>query len=159
MDIVETHDVLEIQSILFAADFSRQGSHGFRYAITLSKHFQAKLFIFHAINLQSTMPAADPTGGVALTDYVEVLEDESRARLSEMLRLAEAHGVEAETILVEGTPHRTALKEAERLGVDLIVVSTHGRTGMEHLLLGSTAEKIIRQSPIPVLVVRHPSKS
>jgi len=113
------------------------------------------LIIFHAISIPPTIPA-DPTGGVALAECFDELQEESRIRLEEMLGEARKHEVEAETLLVEGAPHRTVLEEAERLGVDLIVVGTHGRTGVEHLLLGSTAEKIIRHSPVPVLVVRHP---
>lgn len=158
METSDTLDVLEIRRILYATDFSRHGTHGFRYAITLSKHFKAKMIILHAISLPPTIPA-DPTGGVALTDYFEELEEESKARLKEMLHQAESNGVEAETLLVDGAAHKAVLQEAKRLGVDLIVVGTHGRTGVEHLLLGSTAEKIVRQSPIPVLVVRHPQHS
>jgi len=156
MDILEDHDILDIRKVFFATDFSRHGTQGFRYAITFAKHFGARLYIFHAISLQPTIPAADPTGGVALTDYIDVLEEESKARLSGMLKQAESHGVEAETLLAEGPPHKAAIREAERVEADLIVVCTHGRTGVEHFLLGSTAEKIIRQSPIPVLVVRGP---
>ncbi|MFH1740143.1 MAG: universal stress protein [bacterium] len=158
MEISDTLDVVPIKKILYATDFSRHGTHGFRYAITLSKCFQARMVIFHAITLPPTIPA-DPTGGVALADYFEELEEESKARLQEMLDEARKHGVEAETLLVDGAPHKTVLQEAKRLGVDLIVVGTHGRTGVEHLLLGSTAEKIVRQSPVPVLVVRHPQHS
>ncbi len=148
-------DLIEIRKILYATDFSRISAYGFRHALTLSRCFRAKLIIFHAISIPPTIPA-DPTGGVALAECFDELQEESRIRLEEMLGEARKHEVEAETLLVEGAPHRTVLEEAERLGVDLIVVGTHGRTGVEHLLLGSTAEKIIRHSPVPVLVVRHP---
>ncbi len=158
MEQPESLDVLNIRRILYATDFSRHGSHAFRYAITLAKHFQAKLIIVHAISLPPTIPA-DPTGGVALTDYFEELEEESKARLQEMLQQAKNHGVEAETVLADGAAHKAVLQEARRLASDLVVVGTHGRRGVEHLLLGSTAEKIVRQSPIPVLVVRHPQHS
>lgn len=158
MEISDAPNVLEIRKILYATDFSRHATHGFQYAITLSKHFQARMTILHAISLPPTIPA-DPTGGVALTDYFEELEEESKARLQEMLDQTRNHGVEAETLLVDGAPHKVILQEAKRLGVDLIVVGTHGRKGVEHLLLGSTAEKIVRQSPVPVLVVRHPQHS
>ena len=158
MVISNASDFLRIGKILYPTDFSRHGHRSFRYAITFSKHFKAKMIILHAISLPPTVPA-DPTGGVALTNYFEELEEESKARLDEMLDQAENCGVEAETLLVDGTPHKAVLQEAKRLDVDLIVVGTHGRTGVEHLLLGSTAKKIVRESRVPVLVIHHPHTS
>ena len=155
MPTLDISDVVKIETILHATDFSRHGVHGFRYAITLCKCFHAKMVILHAITLPATIPA-DPTGGVALTEPFDELEEESKARLEEMLAQVKQHGIEAEALLVEGAPHKKTIQEAERIGADLIVVGTHSRTGVEHLLLGSTAERIIRHSPIPVLVAPHP---
>ena len=65
-------------------------------------------------------------------------------------------GVDAEPVFVSGTAYIEIVKTAKELDVDLTTLATHGRTGLSHLVFGSTAEKIIRLAPCPVLVVKHP---
>ena len=85
------------------------------------------------------------------------LETELRAQLGRVAdSMRQAHpGVTVEVNVASGEPVAGILGEADRVGVDHIVVGTHGGTGLSHLLLGSVAEKVVRQAKVPVLVVRH----
>jgi nucleotide-binding universal stress UspA family protein len=88
---------------------------------------------------------------------VKLLEEQRRAAKAELADLAARlakRGVKVRTLLREGTPHRAIVDAAKQPGTDLIVMGTHGRTGMSRLLLGSVAELVIRHAPCPVLTVR-----
>ncbi|KAB1187831.1 MULTISPECIES: universal stress protein [Haloferax] len=84
----------------------------------------------------------------------DLLRSDAEAALELVERAAEREGVQVETHVLEGTPSREIVEFAERGGCDLIVMGTHGRGGIDRLLLGSVAEKVVRASSVPVLTVR-----
>lgn len=84
----------------------------------------------------------------------EALEHEGEAAVATVAERAADAGVDAETTVADGIPHRTILEYAADHDVDVIVMGTHGRSGLEHFLIGSVTEKVIRSADIPVLVVR-----
>ena len=89
--------------------------------------------------------------------YIQDLEAESTSRMQACLERVTAAGLEGEIMIVKGVPFQEILETAKTHQVALIIIGTHGRTGYEHLLLGSVAEKVVRLAPCPVLVARQPA--
>jgi len=96
----------------------------------------------------------DMTAGVVAT-YLDDLETDARHLLQESRERVQRAGLQGESLLVQGTPTQTIVDTASEQGVDLIIMGTHGRTGLAHVFLGSVAEHVVRQGPCPVLVVRR----
>jgi universal stress protein A len=111
------------------------------------KQNKGKLFVFNAVS-----PHADPTrmGGAAMAAHDEKVAEQEMARLKKEM-LAD---VEHETILLIGNPAEEIVKAEHAYGTDLVVMATHGRTGVTHLVLGSVAERVVRESTCPVLTIR-----
>jgi universal stress protein A len=144
--------------ILWPTDFSPLALHGARYARGLQQLFGSELHVVHILmpplapDVSVTVPADPPLG---------VVEDEllaaAHTRLTELVA-AQFPGLPVVTKVILGTSWTTICGYAERTAIDLIVVATHGRTGLRHVLIGSTAERIVQHAPCPVLVVKSPAK-
>ena len=94
------------------------------------------------------------TAGMTAT-YLDDLETDAQHLLQASLERVQRAGLQGESLLVQGTPTQTIVDTAGAQGVDLILMGTHGRTGLAHVFLGSAAEHVVRQGPCPVLVVRR----
>ena len=149
----------DIKKILFATDFSDNSKYALTYALSFAKQYNATLYILHVIQQPSY-----PLGMYAEISFdamdkfnrniSEAVEKEMQA-----LRGKDLQGfTNYECLVVQGTPFLEILRAAGEKEVDLIVVGTHGRTGLDHVLFGSTAEKVVRRAPCPVLSVRLPGK-
>lgn len=144
------------QHILVPTDFSDGASLAVRAAKGLAKQFNARLTLVHVHDPEALRPPA--TIGYSPSKQ-QSLEDEVRAHLEQSLEdLARAELADLpdhQTQIVEDASAARAICDtAEALSADLIVLSTHGRTGLQHLLIGSVAEKVVRHAPCPVLTVR-----
>ena len=144
--------MIEIQKILVPTDFSEYSQHAVKYAVALAQSFKAKLYVVHVWD-QSI--AVGPTETFHTEIWVEA-EKSEKERLNQVTQGLRTEGIDAESVFVSGTAYIEIAKTAKELDVDLITLATHGRTGLRHLVFGSTAEKIIRLAPCPVLVVKHP---
>jgi nucleotide-binding universal stress UspA family protein len=144
--------MIEIQKILVPTDFSEYSQHAVKYAVALAQSFKAKLYVVHVWD-QSI--AVGPTETFHTEIWVEA-EKSEKERLNQVTQGLRTEGIDAESVFVSGTAYIEIVKTAKELDVDLITLATHGRTGLSHLVFGSTAEKIIRLAPCPVLVVKHP---
>ena len=89
--------------------------------------------------------------------YIQDLEAEIMQSMESCLARVTAAGLEGEIVVVHGVPFHEIIETARTQQVDLIVMGTHGRTGLQHLFLGSVAEKVVRLAPCPVLVARQPT--
>jgi nucleotide-binding universal stress UspA family protein len=139
--------------ILVPTDGSEGTEGAVDHAIDLATTYDAAL---HALYVVDTNVHVD--GSAAGT--FDAIESAGRRAVDEVLERAEAAGVETvEGAVVEGTPHRAILDYADEHAVDLVVMGTHGRTGLDRYLLGSVAEKVVRLSDAPVLTVRIPADS
>jgi len=118
------------------------------HAVHLARQNDATLHLIHVTDVSELDDLADGPNGVAEMD------DEARAVLDPVLEVAEEAGVETVMRSVEGTPHEEVIEFVETNDIDLVVMGTHGKTGLSRVLLGSTAEKIVRHSPAPVLTAR-----
>lgn len=141
------------KSILFATDFSESSDHAFEYAYTVAKCFGAKLLVLHIIN-----ELVDLRGFYVPHISIDKLEEEMAESAHKMMdKFIETHSKgydQIESIVAPGIPYDEILKKAEEKSVDMIVLGTHGRTGLDHVLFGSTAEKVVRKSTIPVMTIR-----
>ena len=144
----------EIKRILSPVDFSDTSEHAVRYAVDLASRLGAEMELVHVYQLPTY---ALPDGAIlARPDFVASLTDELQKQMDEVIRRYSGHGVEIRGRIVEGMPYAEVNRVAQEEKADLIVMGTHGRTGLTHLLLGSVAERVVRTSSVPVLTVRRP---
>ena len=145
----------EISDILFATDFSESSQSAADYAVTLAKLTGAHLHVLHVINeLDEHQRVMIPS------EAFQVLEKEVELQaVKELNRFCKelAGDLITTTYAVVGTPFLKILETSDRVDADLIVMGTHGRTGMEHMIIGSNAERVVRNAKIPVLTVRSGS--
>ncbi len=144
---------MEFRKILCPIDFSDASRAALRAAVALTQKLGSELTLFHVYHPSGVTL---PDGGVALGGPIEMAALASKIDESMKGWQAEARslGVEAATDTAIGTTHAEIERAAEEGDYDLIVMGTHGRTGLAHVLLGSTAEKVIQRAPCPVLTVR-----
>jgi nucleotide-binding universal stress UspA family protein len=151
------------QQVLVAIDGSPTGNRGLKAAIGLASDQKASLTVLHVIDDMATVSYVGDMGYVP-SGYVDTLLDDLRTNgrkiLTKAEALARAGGVEAKALLVE-TKGRTIadviLAQARKVRADVIVLGTHGRRGFRRVVMGSDAEAVVRDSRIPVLLVRGPS--
>ncbi len=140
-----------VKKIVAATDFSDLSKLGVRYALEMARDFSAEVIVYHTIEVGGDWVDGSPIG----VPYRDLLE-ESRRTLDKFLadNFADCIDlVEVRAVAELGVPAKNITAVAEREGADLIVMSTHGRTGLDHMILGSVAEKVVARAPCPVLVV------
>ena len=134
--------------MLVPFDFSPYAEHAFAYALGLAQPLQARLTLLHIID---ATPLGVVEGAAMLPpSYRQALERGIAQSLEELLTRVYDAGLQGETAIVQGVPFQTILDTARDKGVDLIVMGTHGRTGLPHVLMGNVAEKVVRLAPCPV---------
>lgn len=142
------------KKVLCPIDFSDPARAAMRAAVEVCRLTGGDLTLFHAYELPGyTLPEGSV---VASPKMLQDLSDQADAHLAEWRKLAEEMG--AERVTVEkgiGEPALSIVELAQERGVDLVVVGTHGRTGLRHALLGSVAERVVRRAGCPVLTI-HP---
>jgi len=141
--------MLRIKTILVPVDFTDSSNRAVDYAVALSRQFRAKIVLLHVIE-PFTYSVTDT---VVVTDHhaaLAAIADRMMDLLSQKLR---RHGTKVEHAVMSGSPAWTILDQAKKRRSDLIVMGTRGRTGIEHLLVGSVAERVVRLASCPVLTV------
>jgi nucleotide-binding universal stress UspA family protein len=140
---------LEVEQILCATDFSDCATHALQYALAIAAHHGASVELLHVAE-PSIYANGPPLEGDALGG---AFENRLLERLDE-IAAAQSVDVPIETTVVTGAPAVEITKHATATSADLIVLGTHGRTGLKHLLMGSVAEKVIRTAACPVCTIR-----
>lgn len=140
--------VARVSRILVATDFSIQARNALEWAQSLAQAFNAKLVLLHVIDIFSLAGMGCTMEGG--TDPLPLLREQSRTRMAELRTLLP----DAEFVTLEASPRPTIVDAAHELNCQMIVMGTHGRSGLAHLLLGSVAEYVVRHSSVPVLTVR-----
>jgi nucleotide-binding universal stress UspA family protein len=143
------------QRFLVPVDFSEYANQALDYALNLAGKLDARLTLLHVIQ---SIPLGGADMGVTLPyTYIQDLEAEIMQSMESYLARVTAAGLEGEMVVAHGVPFHEIVETAKTQQVDLIVMGTHGRTGLQHMLLGSVAEKVVRLAPCPVLVARQPT--
>jgi glycine betaine transporter len=143
--------------ILWPTDFSPLAAAALPHALKLAVDSGAELVVLHVLPTPAVYAVPDMSGAIW-----QRIEDETRAigeaklrRVTEQIK-ARAPRLRARNLLVQGVPFDQIVRAAKRLRCDLIVLATHGRTGLRHAVMGSVAENVVRRASCPVLTVRPP---
>jgi nucleotide-binding universal stress UspA family protein len=148
---------LNISKVLVPIDFSDYSKNALKYAVNFVKHFKAQLYLIYVVE-PVIYPPDFSMGQIAIPSVD--LEMDKRA-IDELNKLADQEipaEIKVKTIVKTGKPFIEIIETARDQDVDLIIIATHGHTGVEHILFGSTAEKVVRKAPCPVLTLREPIK-
>jgi nucleotide-binding universal stress UspA family protein len=149
--------MLTVKNVLIATDFSECSEVALTYARALARQFAARLHVIHVV--EASMAGRFEVGGyvTAIPAIQAGLEESESTRLEALISDEDRRDLAAKPELVMLQPPAQAIVEyAARERIDLIVVGTHGRRGLAHMVLGSVAERVVRTAPCPVLTVRHP---
>ncbi|MFY9821733.1 MAG: universal stress protein [Thermoanaerobaculia bacterium] len=147
-----------IRTILVPTDFSQDAE----LAVTTAHHLlsfleqDARLVLLHAYNLPIEYTAYGP-----IPTSISYLQDaglEAERRLFDMAEALKREGLTVETVAREGDPAHVIAEEAQKCSADLIAMGTRGYSGLRHLFLGSTAERVVQQAPCPVMTIRRPEE-
>jgi nucleotide-binding universal stress UspA family protein len=144
-----------LQQILVPTDFSPPSQAALLYGVAMAKELKGSIHLLHVIEtvagaeplelqIDARKPIEDAIQAKALKDLERLLSAEDRARLH------------AELSLEWGSPFVEIVRYAKAHAIDLIVMGTHGRSGIRHLIIGSVAENVVRSAPCPVMTLRHP---
>ena len=142
-----TADFPRISRILVATDFSDQATTALKWAQSFAATFGAKLVPLHVIDIFSLAETSCVTAGL---DPLPLIREQAQQRMDGLKQLIP----DAETWVREGSPRPAIVDAALELKCQMIIMGTHGRSGLAHLLLGSVAEYVVRNSKVPVLTVR-----
>jgi nucleotide-binding universal stress UspA family protein len=148
--------IMEIKSILFPTDFSEGSAQALTYAVDMAKKYGAKLYIVHVI-----YDIAKASGWyvphVSVDQMYKDIEIGAKKEL-ERFGVEELSGIkDIERTVITGVPHEEIVNFANKNKVDIVIIATHGRKGIDRLLFGSTAAQVVRFAPCPVLTVRLPN--
>ena len=145
---------LTLKQLLVPIDFSACSVKALEYALGLAQKFAARLILLHVVE-----PAVYPENYLVtpatLDEANQNLMTAGRERLAVLSQRASSEGLSTESLVRMGRAHSEIPDTAKATATDLIVMGTHGHAGLKHVLLGSTAERVMRHSPCPVLMVRQ----
>ena len=149
--------MIALTKILVATDFSEPSDAAYAYGRELALNFGARLTVLHIVeNIQMRVSGSDGFD-YSSPGLQQDIEAAARAHLQAMVAIEAGGRLRLEpVVLASNTPSHAIVDYANRTGVDLIVMGTHGRGAVAHLLMGSVAERVVRTAPCPVLTVRHP---
>lgn len=140
------------ETILLPTDGSDAGEGAVENAFDLARQYGATVHVIHVVEPFYTL-------NEGLTGMYDVLEREGQQVLDDLAARAEEAGIDAVTELRMGTPHEEILDYAEEHDADVVVMGTHGRTGLDRYLVGSVAERVVRLCDAPVLTVHPPAEA
>jgi nucleotide-binding universal stress UspA family protein len=146
---------MEIKKILFTTDFSEGTPHALSYALDMTAKYGAKLHVLHVVHNSFIYPGLHiPHGSFDIVK--QEMEEAAKKALRKVCASISEGCKDLESVVAHGVPYEEILKYAKHNDIDMIVVGTHGRKGLDRAILGSTAERVVRNSHCPVFVVRMP---
>ena len=146
--------MIKIKNILCPIDYSVYSEKALEYAIEFAGKYEAKLYLIHVLDIR-IYDMNDPdlyNVNIVDKDTIERLKERLLRCISEDIK----GKISVEAVVVQGVPFTEIIRMAKEYMVDLIVLGTHGRTGLSQAIMGSVAERGVRKSPCPVLTIRHP---
>jgi nucleotide-binding universal stress UspA family protein len=145
--------MIPIHRILVPTDFSEPAAAALTWASTLAREFDSRLYLLHVVPEPYAYPWGTELSTLPLNDILAQSEEAARQRLAELAADTQLPAGHVITRAVVGTPVDQVLALIKDEQIDLVVLGTHGRGLVGHLLLGSVAERVVRRSPVPVLTV------
>ncbi|HEY5647978.1 MAG TPA: universal stress protein [Nitrospiria bacterium] len=147
--------MVAFKTILVATDLSRYSDEALEYAVEMARVQKGRILLVHVFEPPFLGQAGiDFSMGPEVHQWFQGLRKEVEGKLGEQAKDLRKKGLEIEPFVREGIPYSEILKAAEEADADLIILGTHGRTGLGHMLLGSVAERVVRRALCPVLTVR-----
>ena len=143
---------IDVRRILVPLDFSDAVDPILEWAIHLAEEHGSELVLLHVYHLPVEFQQIE--GAYLPADFWANVRQEAEQQLGALAERARAKGIRVQQHVREGYPATIIMEEATELGADLVVIGTHGHTGLKHLLLGSIAERVVQKAPCPVLTVR-----
>ncbi len=148
--------------ILSATDFSEDSSLALSFAEELARRFGAEIIVLHVDQPLAPVMATPELGPAMDVGAMSRIAEEQRLlaqrELDKIITRLRDSGLKAKSLLKVGSPFLEVIHTAQAEGADLIVMGTHGRTGLAHVLLGSVAERVVQKAHCPVLTIRHPDR-
>lgn len=142
---------MQIKTILVPTDFSELSNEAVDHAFSMAKQIGAKMIFLHTLEWPDHPDEMTPM----YDEGFAFIKDRAGAMLHDLVERAGKEGIEAVSELsLDGIPFVEIIQTARKKGADLIIMGTHGRTGLSHIMMGSQAERVVRQSPCPVLTIR-----
>ena len=155
--------MLPFRKILATTDFSEASLAAIPAAAELAKHFDAELWLVHVLPVDTPTPWDVPPyadfglASMPLPEYEAQVRQEVERRIQQVMATHVPVGVRAQTVVGRGDPASEIGRIAKEKGVDLVVIATHGWTGWRHLVFGSVAERVLRETACAVLSIRCPA--
>ena len=147
------HSPINLRRILVPIDFSEHSKNALKYAIPFAQQFKASIDLIYVVE-PTIYPADFSFGQIGFPNVEDELRVRGSDELDNLIKSEIAGKISARKIVRTGKPFYEINQYALEEDIDLIIIATHGHYGMEHILFGSTAEKVVRKAPCPVLVVR-----
>lgn len=147
---------IQIRKILCPVDFSETSGHALEYAKAFAQAHEAQLLLLHVSPPGVYLAPMDPFKSDLSVKYQEELKARAEEGMLTLVEPLEKEGLNVSGQVRMGPPYDEIVKVAKREEADLIVMGTHGLTGLQHVLIGSVAERVVRMAPCPVLTVKHP---
>ena len=148
--------MLEIKLLLCPVDFSEFSVRAYRHALSVAQHYRAKLVALHIVELWRYPSLSFVPPGPAYDETCQAFCEKGEQQLRELVRSNTRDAPPPELLVEQGNAADTILSVAARMRADVIVMGTHGRRGYDRMMLGSVAERVMRNAPCPVLVVNQP---
>lgn len=145
---------IDIERILVPVDFSDHARAVLDWAAHLAEEHGSRVLLLHVYHLPVEFQQLE--GAYLPADFWSNVKSEAEQQLGEEAEGLRGRGLEVEALVREGYPATVIIEEACTQQADLIVIGTHGHTGLKHLLLGSIAERVVQKAPCPVLTVKSP---
>jgi nucleotide-binding universal stress UspA family protein len=150
---------LQVQRILLPTDFSGCANYALPYAAAIARATNATVICVNVV--EPIVPAVGYTGmaeAMPIAEMSEQIEDSAERELPDVMHCEDLRGLKVEEVIGHGDASAEIVRIADERQVDLIVISSHGRTGLGRIIFGSTAEAVVRHARCPVLVVKPPAE-
>ena len=148
---------VSISKVLVPIDFSDYSKSALKYAVNFAKIFKADMFLIYVVE-PIIYPPDFSMGQIAIPSVSTEWDERARDELDKLAKTEISSDVYVKTIIKTGKPFVEIIDTATEENIDLIIIATHGHSGVEHILFGSTAEKVVRKASCPVLTLREPIK-
>ena len=145
--------MVEIKKILFPIDFTENSSIIFPYVLSVSEKYDGMIYLLHVVEDLSTWSSGFYIPQISLTRYQEEALKGAEKTMKRVCKEQLQGCPNFQKRILSGDPAQEILKTIESEGIDLVIMGTHGRKGLEHVFFGSVAENVVKKSPVPVLTI------